>query len=161
MSETRDIPEVRPLPAGSSIPRVQLPDEGGTMVDVASIEGPILLAFHPHAWMPTCREHILALESRSEEFREAGVTVFGVSTDPVPTKRAWAEALELEFVHLLSDFWPHGEVSRDFGVFHEGEGVAERASVLIDADGMVRFSCVHPTEESPSLDEIIAQVQAL
>ncbi len=161
MTDPHDLPVTQPLAAGSPAPTVKLPDQLGTIVDLARTDGPVLLAFHPLAWTPTCREHIVALETRSDSFRQAGVTVFGVSVDPVPTKRAWADMLGLRFVRFLSDFWPHGEVARAFGLFHEGEGVSERATVIVDAGGTVRLSAVHPPAELPDLDAIVDSLRSL
>jgi mycoredoxin-dependent peroxiredoxin len=57
--------------------------------------------------------------------------------------KAWQEAEGFGF-DLLSDFWPHGDAARAFGVFDEESGHAVRGSFLVDADGIVRWSVVHP-----------------
>ena len=148
-------PSVKPLPPGAPAPEMQLPDQLGSPMDLSDVDRPVLLAFHPLAWTETCEQHLDALESRADWFQQHDIAVFAVSVDPVPTLRAWAEALQLDFVRLLSDFWPHGAAAKAFGLFHEGAGVSERASVLIDSGGTIRLSTVHAAGEAPPFDAIV------
>ena len=53
---------------------------------------------------------------------------------------------------LLSDFWPHGDVARAYGVLDEENGLALRGSFLLDADGIVRWSVVNPRGQRRDLD---------
>ena len=48
--------------------------------------------------------------------------------------RAWAD-LQGYFFPLLSDFWPHGEVTRAYGVLNERTGAPVRGTFLVDRDG--------------------------
>ncbi len=68
--------------------------------------------------------------------------VLAVSCDHMFSQRAWADK-EGYFFPLLSDFWPHGEVARAYGVFHEQAGAALRGTFLIDTEGVVRWSLVN------------------
>lgn len=70
---------------------------------------------------------------------------------PVFTLKAWQEIEGFGF-DLLSDFWPHGAAARAFGVFDERSGHALRGSFLVDADGIVRWSVVHPRGQRRDLD---------
>ena len=75
--------------------------------------------------------------------------MIGISCDPMYTLRAYAEAQGYAFP-LLSDFWPHGEVGRAYGVFEEKAGRSVRGSFLVDKTGVVRWSVVNkPTEARP------------
>ncbi len=48
---------------------------------------------------------------------------------------------------LLSDFWPHGDVARSYGVFNYDAGVANRATFVVDRAGVIRFAeCKQPGE---------------
>ena len=71
----------------------------------------------------------------------------GVSCDPMHALRAWAEAEKYEFP-LLSDFWPHGEVARSYGVFSEKTGFAIRGTFLVDTSGVLRWSVVNGPGEA-------------
>ena len=64
--------------------------------------------------------------------------------------RAFRQAEGYPF-DLLSDFWPHGEVSRRYGVFDEDGGLAIRGSFLVDADGILRWSVVNPRSQARPL----------
>jgi peroxiredoxin (alkyl hydroperoxide reductase subunit C) len=60
-----------------------------------------------------------------------------ISSYPVPATRKWAAENGFTFP-VLSDFWPHGEVIRRYGVFNEAKGSANRATFVLDAEGIVR-----------------------
>ncbi len=62
---------------------------------------------------------------------------------------------------LLSDFWPHGEVARQYGVFNEEAGAALRGTFVIDREGIVRWSVVNPIGEARSADDYIKVLSEL
>jgi len=128
---------------GSSAPDFTLPDTHGTPVHLADLRGkPIVLVFFPFAFSGICTGELCELRDNIEEFEQAGVTVLGISCDATFAQRAWAEQQAITF-EVLSDFWPHGETARAYGVFDEDRGRALRGSFLIDADGLVRWSVVN------------------
>jgi len=128
---------------GSSAPGFTLPDTHGTPVHLADLRGkPIVLVFFPFAFSGICTGELCELRDNIEEFEQAGVTVLGISCDATFAQRAWAEQQGITF-EVLSDFWPHGETARAYGVFDEDRGRALRGSFLIDADGLVRWSVVN------------------
>ena len=49
---------------------------------------------------------------------------------------------------ILSDFWPHGEVARAYGVFNETSGYANRGTFLVERDGTIAFADVIGPGES-------------
>ena len=128
---------------GSSAPGFTLPDTHWTPVHLADLRGkPIVLVFFPFAFSGICTGELCELRDNIEEFEQAGVTVLGISCDATFAQRAWAEQQGITF-EVLSDFWPHGETARAYGVFDEDRGRALRGSFLIDADGLVRWSVVN------------------
>jgi alkyl hydroperoxide reductase subunit AhpC len=62
---------------------------------------------------------------------------------------------------MLSDFWPHGEVSKAYGAFLDDKGFATRASFVIDKDGVVRWAVVNGPGEARSADDYAAALAAL
>ena len=54
---------------------------------------------------------------------------------------------------LLSDFWPHGEVAQAYGVLRE-QGYAERATFIVDKEGVIRFMHVYDLNELPDNEEL-------
>ncbi len=101
------------------------------------------------------------LRDRSEEFRAAGVTPYGISRDSPWTHLAWLQALDLNFP-LLSDW--NADAVHAFDVAQEFRGlkdVAERSAFLVDGDGVVRFARRYANDEVPDLDEMLEAARAL
>ncbi len=86
-----------------------------------------------------------------------GAKVIGVSVDHVPCLKAWSESLGGIRYPLLSDFWPHGDIARSFGVFRD-EGYSERAIFVIDPDGVVTYVDVHDIEDQPDNEVLFAEL---
>ncbi len=132
-----------------------LKDQNDVVVNLYEFRGrKVLLSFHPLAWTSVCATQMKLIEENYERFKEFNIEPFGVSVDPVPSKKAWAESLGLKTLRILSDFWPHGKVSSDFGLFIERFGFSERANVLIDEKGRVIFVKVYPIREVPDFEEL-------
>ena len=81
-----------------------------------------------------------------------------MSIDSVFSHVAWQKfEVGMLTYPLGSDFWPHGEVARSYGVLREGApipGISERAVFLIDKDGIIRFSQVYELGEVPENEDI-------
>lgn len=101
----------------------------------------VLLVFHPFAWTPVCEEEARDLQENLPAFESAETEIVLVSCDAPPARRAWKEKLGLTFT-LASDFWPHGEAARAYGVFDEERGAPVRGTFLIDKSGVVVWSLV-------------------
>jgi mycoredoxin-dependent peroxiredoxin len=85
--------------------------------------------------------------------------VLGISCDSVYSLRAFADAEGLNFP-LLSDFWPHGEVSRAYEVFNEAKGSPYRSSYVIDRDGVLRWAVHNANADGRDLDQHLEQLRA-
>lgn len=132
-----------------------LKDQDGNKVNISSFLGKkILLSFHPLAWTSICAEQMKDLEKNYDEFLKFNTIPLGISVDPVPTKKAWAEHLGLKNLKILSDFWPHGDVSKLYGIFRDKEGFSERANILIDENGKIIFIKIYELSKVPELKEI-------
>jgi len=88
-------------------------------------------------------------------FEGLNAQVLGISIDHVPCLEAWAESLGGITYPLISDFWPHGMVARQYGVLRD-EGYSERAIFVIDKEGIIRFIDIHNIDEQPQNEEIFA-----
>jgi glutaredoxin len=86
--------------------------------------------------------------------------VLGISVDHVPCLQAWADHLGGINYPLLSDFWPHGEVSRCYDVFRS-EGKSERAIFVIDTKGIIRYIDVHDIDQQPNNEELRAVIRRI
>lgn len=85
----------------------------------------------------------------------------GITCDSTYALKAWAEQLGVTSYPFASDFWPHGAVSRLYGVFNEEIGRPERAIIVVDAEGIVRYIDVHTLREVPDENEIAEELQKL
>lgn len=146
---------------GDPAPDFTLPDTHGTPVRLADLRGaPVLVVFFPFAFSGTCTSELCELRDNIEDFEESGVRILGITCDSVFSLRAWAQVEGIDF-ELLSDFWPHGDVARAYGVLDENDGLAVRGSFLVDADGIVRWSVVNGRGQRRELDgyrEALAQL---
>jgi peroxiredoxin len=126
---------------GDVAPALTLRDQHGREQSLAARAGlrNVLLVFYPFAFTGVCSGEMLALQEHLAEWDAHSVDVLAVSCDPVPSLRAFADSTGLE-IPLLSDFWPHGKVSKTFGAFDETIGAAGRATYLIDQTGTVRWT---------------------
>lgn len=101
----------------------------------------LLLVFHPFAFTSVCEEEALDLQENLDSFANAETDVVLVSCDPWPARQAWKKQLEATYT-FASDFWPHGEASKAYGVFDEELGAPYRGTFLIDKEGVVIWSLV-------------------
>lgn len=99
--------------------------------------------------------------SALQERLEGNAQVVGISCDSVYALKYWAEHLGGLTYPLCSDFWPHGAVSRLYGVFNEEIGRPERAIFVIDRQGACRYIDVHHLREVPDDVEIEDEVRRL
>ena len=133
-------------------PDFELANQFGEHVRLSEFRGkkPVALVFFPLAFSSTCTTELCELRDNLALFKDSGVELIGISVDSKATLRAWAEAEGYDFT-LLADFWPHGDVSKEYGVFIEEKGFANRATFLIDADGFIRASFITAPGQARSL----------
>ncbi len=120
-----------------------------------------LLSFHPLAWTAFCAGQMKSLEDNVDVLSSLNTVAVGISVDSVPCKKAWAEKLGISRTRLLSDFWPHGQVAQQCGLFRETNGFAERANVVVDETMKVVFVKVYPVHSIPDIQEVIAAIKNL
>ena len=87
-------------------------------------------------------------------FEGYNTQVLGISVDHIPCLKAWAESLGGISYPLLSDFWPHGAVAKEYGAFIEEQGKSERALFVVDKEGTIRYMDIHDIDEQPDNEEI-------
>lgn len=146
---------------GSIAPDFELADQHGTPTRLSSFRGKkVVLIFYPLAFSGVCHGELCAL--RDEFVASAGddVQVLTVSVDSTFVHKSWADQEGYTFP-LLSDFWPHGEVAKAYGVFNEDKGIATRGTFVIDADGVVRWQVVNPIPQARDLADYRKALDAL
>lgn len=123
---------------GQPAPAFTLKDQDGNKVSLADFAGSkaVALVFYPFTFTGVCEGELCQLRDDIGAYESADVQVLAVSCDSVPTQKVWADQQGWNFP-ILSDFWPHGEVARAYGVFNEDVGCANRGTFLIGTDGTV------------------------
>jgi mycoredoxin-dependent peroxiredoxin len=134
---------------GTEAPDFTLKDQNNQDVTLSSFRGErdVLIVFYPFAFSGICTGELCAVRDDLGEFQNDEVQILAVSVDHVFALKAWSQAQGFDFP-LLSDFWPHGEVARAYGVFHEPRGMAVRGTFLVDRAGIVRFAEVNGPGEA-------------
>jgi len=134
----------QPIAVGDTAPDFTLKDQYGQDTSLAQFRGRqnVVVVFYPFAFSGICTGELCEIRDDLGAFVGDDIQVLAVSTDHMFSQRAWADK-EGYFFPLLSDFWPHGEVARAFGVFNEKAGAALRGTFLVDREGVVRWTLVN------------------
>ncbi|HEX5995076.1 MAG TPA: peroxiredoxin [Jiangellales bacterium] len=142
---------------GSAAPDFELRDQHGASVRLADLlDRYLVLVFFPFAFTGVCTDELREL--RGGVGADAGVVA--VSCDSKFTLRAYGDANEIDYP-LLSDFWPHGDVARRYGVFDEARGCALRGTFVIDTSGVIRWSVVNAIPDARDVKEYRKVLDAL
>ena len=147
------------LRIGDPAPDFTLRDQFGQEVSLSSYRGTkaVAILFYPYAFSGVCTGEMAGIRDRLAEFMTFDTEVMAISCDPMFALRAFADADGLNFP-LLSDFWPHGEVSRAYDVFDERNGCPRRSSYVVDREGAIRWAVHHSMPEGRALDEHLRQL---
>lgn len=146
---------------GDKAPDFELPSISGKMVRLSDYAGkPVVISFVPAAWTPVCSDQWPGYNLALELFQQYNAQLLGISVDNIPSLDVWVKAMDgLEFP-VLSDFWPHGKVADSYGVLRT-DGMAERALIVIDKTGVIRYIDVHDINERPDLGVLIGELAKL
>jgi peroxiredoxin (alkyl hydroperoxide reductase subunit C) len=130
-----------PLDVGSEAPDFSLRDQNNQVVTLSQFRGQknVLLVFYPLAFTGTCQNEMGGVQADLGRYQNDATQVVTVSVDSPYTHKVWAEREGYEFP-ILADFWPHGGVAREYGVFNDVTGFANRGTFLIDKGGVIRFA---------------------
>lgn len=141
---------------GEKAPDFELLDQDKKVFKLSDFKGKrVLLSFHPLAWTGVCTKQMKALEEHFKDFEELNTIAVGVSVDPIPSKKAWAESMGLKNTRILSDFWPHGEIAKLYRLFRDEEGISERANIIVNKEQVIEFVRIYKIPELPDIDEIL------
>lgn len=143
-------------------PDFTLISQYGEEITLSDFRGraPVALVFVPLAFSGLCSDEFCELSDNLALFEAKGVELIGISVDSRHTLRAWAEQEGYDFT-LLADFWPHGGVAREYGVFLEEKGFANRATFLIDLEGRIRAKFVTAPGQARDLTAYEAALREL
>ena len=120
----------------------------------------VVLAFYPADWTPVCANQIPGYQAVIDRFEEYGCQILAISVDSIPSHIAWSRSLGGIDFPLMSDFYPHGEVAKKYGVLTR-KGYAERVVFLIDKQGIIRFIERVPITELPDNERLFEALAGL
>ena len=149
------------LPPGTSAPDFTLRTTPDQTISLSELRGrPVVLIFYPADWSPVCNDELAVFNELLPEFERLGAHVVGISVDGVWCHNAFADARNLRF-SLLADFEPKGEVAKTYGVYRDKDGVSERASFVIDPDGIITWNEVSPVGINPGAGGVLRALEAM
>jgi mycoredoxin-dependent peroxiredoxin len=129
------------LDVGATAPDFTLRDQNQQPVALSNYREAknVLLVFFPLAFTGICQGELDLLRDHLPEFENDESVALAISVGPPPTHKIWATQSGFLFP-VLSDFWPHGQVSKAYGVFNEAAGVSNRGTFVVDRSGIIRFA---------------------
>lgn len=129
------------LPVGTTAPDFTLRDQNQQPITLSSFRGDknVLLVFFPLAFTKICQGELDQLRDQLPRFDNDNSVALAISVGPPPTHKVWAAQSGFTFP-VLSDFWPHGQVSQAFGVFNDRAGYPNRGTFAVDRSGIIRFA---------------------
>jgi len=147
---------------GEKAPDFVLPSVAGEPVRLSDYRGRknVVLSFIPAAWTPVCSDQWPGYNVSEKVFRDADAVLLGISVDNIPTQYAWTRQMGTLWFPVLSDFWPHGAVAERYGILRS-DGTSERALIVIDKAGVIRYIDVHDINERPDLKELAGELNKL
>ena len=144
------------LGIGSVAPDFTLKNQHGEEITLSSFRDKnVVVVFFPFAFSGICTIELGEIRDNLADFAHLDAEVLAVSCDHFFSNRAFADRDGYEF-SILSDFWPHGEVSRAYGAFNEAVGVADRGTYVIDRGGVLRWMAKQGISDARSLDDLRA-----
>jgi len=138
------------LAAGTEAPEFTLKDQSGADVTLSSFRGTkaVALVFYPFTFTGVCQGELCELRDDLGAYEQAGVQVLALSCDSRFAQAKWAAEQGYGFP-VLADNWPHGKVAQAYGVFNEALGCANRATFVIDKEGVIAATFASPNLGTP------------
>lgn len=162
VGKLKPLDSVLKVKVGQKAPEFKLKALSGKKVSLKNFRGKknVVLSFVPAAWTPVCSDQWPGYNIVQELFEEHDATLLGISVDNIPTLHSWTKQMGNLWFDVLSDFWPHGVVASQYGILRS-DGTAERAIIIIDKKGIIRYIDVHDINERPPLESIIRQLEKM
>ena len=139
---------------GQAAPDIELKDQNKNPWKLSDHRGEkVALVFFPFAFSGVCSDEFCTIRDEQDQFKNEGALAVGISCDTTHANRGWSVVNGFEFP-ILADRWPLGDVAKAYGCFNEDLGVANRLTVIVDADGNVveTFATGALTEARDSAD---------
>ncbi|WP_432735310.1 redoxin domain-containing protein [Maridesulfovibrio sp. FT414] len=164
IGELKPVDSTLKVAVGEEAPDFKLPAISGSKVQLSWFKGTknVVLSFVPAAFTPICSDQWPGYNIARDLFEKHDAILLGITTDNIPSLYAWTKQMGDGGVWfpVLSDFWPHGRTAQKYGILRP-EGTSERAIIIIDKKGIIRYIDVHDINKRPDLGIIIRELQKL
>lgn len=154
------------LTIGQMAPEIKLPDPDKKFHSLADYKGKnVVLFFFPGAWTGTCTQEMCNIQENFSTYASLNAVPIGISVDSIFALKKFKEDQKLNDLTLLSDYKKEAIAAYDIigNNFSIGyDGVAKRATFVIDKEGILRFEEVLPAYgDFPNMEAIKNAVKAL
>ena len=141
------------ISVGDEAPDFEVRDQNAQTHQLSSYRGTknVVLVFYPFAFTGVCTGEMCSIRDDIGSLQNDDTQVLAISCDTVASLRVFAEREGFDFP-LLSDYWPHGEVAKAYGVFNDALGAADRGTFVIDKQGVVRWTVRNALRDARSLE---------
>lgn len=121
---------------GDPAPDFTLSNQDGVPITLSSFKGhkAVVVVFYPMSFTGICTGELCELRDNLAIFQGDNYELLAISCDSKFVQKKFALENNYQF-NVLSDFWPHGAVAKEYGVFLDDLGFADRATFVIDKDG--------------------------
>jgi peroxiredoxin (alkyl hydroperoxide reductase subunit C) len=162
IGKLKPVDSVLKVKVGQEAPDFTLPAVSGGKISLSQFRGKkhVVLSFIPAAWTPVCSDQWPGYNINQDLFDEYDAILLGISVDNIPTLYAWTRQMGDLWFPILSDFYPHGEVAQRFGILRR-DGTAERALIVVDKKGIIRYIDVSDINVRPSLEALLEAMKKL
>lgn len=144
------------LANGTTAPDFELEATQGETFKLSALRGKrVIMAFYPADWSPVCTDQLSFYNEVVEIFAEKNAVLVGISVDSIWCHTAFSNDRKLDFP-LLADFEPKGAIARQYDVYNNNFGEAERALYLVDENGTIAWSHLSPIDVNPGVDIVLA-----
>jgi len=160
--ELKPIDSILKVKVGEKAPAFTLPSVSGEKISLNQFKGKkhVVISFVPAAWTPVCSDQWPGYNIVKDIFDKNNAILLGITVDNIPTLFAWTKQMGKLWFPVLSDFWPHGKVAEMFGVLRS-DGVTERALLVIDKGGILRYAHVEDINKRPDLKILVKELEKL
>ena len=124
----------------------------------------IVLAFYPFNWKEVSARQLQSYQSARPRLIACHVETVGITVDSIMNTTAWEREIGPFKFPICSDFWPHGEVCRRYGLLKdhgEDAGSALRAVVGVNEAGNIAFRKIYFAEEVPALEDVLSALNSV
>lgn len=148
------------LEVGQIAPDFTLVNQDDEQVSLSDFRGKqnVVLVFYVGAFTSICDGEFRGITANAGRYDASDAAVIGISTDTKWTLNKYKGDNGYPAM-FLSDFWPHGAVSRQYGVFVEEMGFAKRGTFVIDKNGVIQGKVVNEPLDARNEDDNFAALQ--